>query len=68
VSLSGPLGYNNYMENTGEKNQSVPSGAADVSVPEGDEDELECRCKESREKTLREILLTALRDLMFWKR
>ncbi len=56
------------MEDAGKKDQPVSSKDTEVSVPEGDEDEVECRCKESREKTLKEILHTALRDLMFWKR
>jgi len=56
------------MEDAEKKDQPASSRDADVSVPQGDEDEVECRCKESREKTLREILLTALKDLMFWKR
>jgi hypothetical protein len=56
------------MEDAEKKVQPASSKDADASVPQGDEDEVECRCKESKKKSLKEILLTALRDLMFWKR
>ncbi len=62
------LGYNIFMEDVEKKDQPATSKDTEVSVPQEDADEVECRCKESREKSLREILLTALKDLMFWKR